>query len=381
MVDARHSPSAPSIRRLQKSRITLPNLSTHPNPPKKCLKLLSVVSVDISRPMSLWASSFPRGLTPTLSSLVARLAPKDLYTITLGFKEYSGTIYDEVPLAEQTALRLGSKHRTIWVQCSDFQEELAHILEVMDQPSIDGVNSYFVSLAAVRAGLKVAISGLGGDELFGSYSSFREIPRLVELCKVFGQVPILSKCFRQMLSLFIGYITSPKYAGLLEYGGSYGGAYLLRRGMFMPWELLSVLDSDMVREGWAELQTIDRLDQTLANASTAHHKVSTLEMSWYMRNQLLRDADWASMAHSLEVRVPFLDLDLLRTVALLLGRKGSPDKRMICAIAAEDQPSQILEHGKTGFSVPVQKWMLAGSATTPDRGLRNWSRFVYQQFC
>jgi asparagine synthase (glutamine-hydrolysing) len=107
-------------------------------------------------------------------------------------------------------------------------------------------------------------------------------------------------------SPFLKRITSPKYGGLFEYGGSYGGAYLLRHGLFMPWELSGVLDPDMVEEGCAELQSIERLNQTCADVSTSHHKVSALEMSWYMRSHLLRDTDWAGMAHSIEVRVPFV---------------------------------------------------------------------------
>jgi asparagine synthase (glutamine-hydrolysing) len=319
------------------------------------------------------------GLDSTvLAWLVAELGPKDLHTVTLGFEEYCGTENDEVPLAEETAALLGAKHRTIRVRRSDFREELPRILDAMDQPSIDGVNSYFVSLAAARAELKVAISGLGGDELFGSYSSFREIPRLVRFCTVFAQITRFGRGFRRVCSPILGCITSPKYAGLFEYGGNYGGAYLLRRGVFMPWELRGVLDLDMVREGLAELQTIDRLNQTIANVSSDYHKVSILEMSWYMRSQLLRDTDWASMAHSLEIRVPFLDLDLLRIVAPQLGRQGSQDKKTVAASVATGLSEQILNRRKTGFSVPVREWLLDGSSATPERGMRGWSQYVYQ---
>jgi len=320
------------------------------------------------------------GLDSTiLASQVSQLAPQDLNTVTLGFEEYSGTENDEVPLAEQTAALLGARHRTIRVRRSDFREELPRILDAMDQPSIDGVNSYFVSLAAARAGLKVAISGLGGDELFGSYSSFHEIPRLVRLCKGFGKLPGFCRGFRQVSAPILKNVTSPKYAGLFEYGGSYGGAYLLRRGLFMPWELPGILDPEIIRGGWEELRTIKRLDQTFADISTNHHKVSALEMSWYMRSQLLRDTDWASMAHSLEIRVPFLDLDLLRIVAPQLGRQGSPDKKTIAVSVATGLPAQVINRRKTGFSIPVREWLLDVSSATLVRGMRGWSRYIYQQ--
>ena len=178
----------------------------------------------------------------------------------------------------------------------------------MDQPSIDGVNTYFVSKAAKEAGLKVALSGVGGDELFGGYPSFQQIPRMVGALAPFRHVPILGKGFRALSSPLLRRFTSPKYAGLLEYGSSYGGAYLLRRGLFMPWELPGLLDSDMAREGWAELQTLTQLEQTTRGISNNHLKITALESAWYLRNQLLRDADWAGMAHSLEIRTPLVEL-------------------------------------------------------------------------
>ena len=108
----------------------------------------------------------------------------------------------------------------------------------LDQPSMDGTNTYFVSWAAREAGLKVALSGLGGDELFGGYPSFRDIPRLVKALRPFQPLKPLGRTFRIASARFLKNWTSPKYAGLFEYGGSYSGAYLLRRGLFMPWELL-----------------------------------------------------------------------------------------------------------------------------------------------
>jgi asparagine synthase (glutamine-hydrolysing) len=108
------------------------------------------------------------------SSTLAALASEqgtDLRTVTLGFEEYRGTPQDETPQAEEVARRYGAAHQTIWISRDDFREHYDRILLAMDQPTVDGVNSYFVSQAAVRAGLKVALSGLGGDELFGGYNS------------------------------------------------------------------------------------------------------------------------------------------------------------------------------------------------------------------
>jgi asparagine synthase (glutamine-hydrolysing) len=373
-------------------------------------------------PVGVFLSS---GLDSTTIAALAAEQGGDLRTVTLGFEEYKGTAEDEVPLAEQFARRCGAKHQTIWVSRADFEAERDHLFESMDRPSTDGVNTFFVSLAAKRAGLKVALSGVGGDELFASYPSFTEIPRSVRFLRNFSRWRFIGRELRIVSAPIVKRFTSPKYASMLEYGGTYSGAYLLRRGMFMPWELPELLDPEMVRTGWAELQTLVRLDETLDGIKNPRLKVSALEMNWYMRNQLLYDSDWAGMGHSVEIRVPFVDVDLLRAIAPLLASKGAPTKRDMAqsaishllsepsalrsALEAPRQPSSILDRRKTGFQVPVRDWLMAGgqrpasgsvestarrevrgqktevrgqrSGKCPsgsDRGLRGWARVVYQ---
>jgi asparagine synthase (glutamine-hydrolysing) len=114
----------------------------------------------------------------------------------LGFSEYQGTEDDETPLAELVAKHYGASHQTRWVTRQDFQGAFQHLLEAMDQPTIDGVNSYFVSRAAASTGLKVALSGVGGDELLGGYPSFRQIPRVVRLLRPFWALPPLGRGLR-----------------------------------------------------------------------------------------------------------------------------------------------------------------------------------------
>src|SRR5438874_6489511 len=325
------------------------------------------------------------------STTIAALAAEqggDLRTVTLGFEEYKGTAEDEVPLAEQFARRCGAKHQTIWISRADFEAERDHLFESMDRPSTDGVNAFFVSLAAKRAGLKVALSGVGGDELFASYPSFQEIPRSVRWLAGFHRWRNVGRDIRIVTAPILKRFTSPKYAGIFEYGGTYSGAYLLRRGMFMPWELPELLDPEMVKAGWAELQTLLRLDETLDGIKSPRLKVSALEMNWYMRNQLLRDSDWAGMGHSVEIRVPLVDVDLLRAIGPLLASKQPPSKREMAAAATPLITSAMLERRKTGFQVPVRDWLLTDlPAHLPDsphriadRGLRGWAKHVYRRF-
>jgi asparagine synthase (glutamine-hydrolysing) len=328
-------------------------------------------------PVGVFLSS---GLDSTTLTALASEAGGNLNTVTLGFDEFRGTRHDETPLAELTAKQFGAQHQTIWVKKADFIAEREKIMDAMDQPSTDGVNTYFVSLAAARAGMKVAISGLGGDELFGSYPSFRQLPRMVTAFKPFNNVLALGKTLRSISSPVLKRITSPKYAGLFEYGGSWAGAYMLRRGMFMPWEMERLLDRDMAREGLQELRSIERLEQTVEQIHNDYLKISALETGWYMRNQLLRDADWAGMAHSLEIRVPFLDLKFLRSLAPMLCSENRPDKRVMTYTLARPLPAAVLNRRKTGFVIPIREWLVKDKSIIGTRGLRGWAKHIYVKF-
>lgn len=340
-------------------------------------------------PVGVFLSS---GLDSTTIASFASAEQARVHTVTLGFGEYRGTAEDEVPLAQEVAQRIGAEHRTIWVSAGDFEEHSDRLFDAMDQPSIDGANSYFVSLAAKRAGLKVALSGLGGDEMFGGYSSFREIPKAARLLHPFGAVPTIGRGFRFISAPLLKHFTSPKYAGLFEYGSTYGGSYLLRRGFFMPWELPEVLDPDLASEGWQRLQPLLQLERIIAGINSPRAKVTALELCWYMRHQLLRDSDWASMAHSLELRVPFVDLPFLRHAAPRIAGPRPPSKVEMAQSAPSELPAGLFNRPKTGFTIPVRDWLLKsapssqatakGNLETIDltgRGLRGWGQYVYSR--
>jgi len=170
-------------------------------------------------------------------------------------------------------------------------------------------------------------------------------------------------------------MTSPKYAGLFEYGGDFGGAYLLRRGLFMPWELPEVLDPDLVSQGMQELDVMNRLADTTQGIPTDHGKVSALELTWYMRNQLLRDSDWAGMAHSLEIRTPLVDAFLFQEIAAL-----GANKQDMASAPAIPLPGDVLNRPKTGFYLPVREWLMGEQDPGAlGRGYRGWARMVYNR--
>lgn len=301
------------------------------------------------------------------------------HTLTLGFAEYAGTADDEVPLAEELARRLDAWHSTLIVGQRDFDDERERMLDAMDQPSIDGINTWFVARAAARMGLKAALSGLGGDELFASYPSFAQIPKLVRYTGPFRHFPVLGRSVRRMAPL-LRYLLPPKAPGLIEYGGDFGSAYLLRRCLHAPWELPGLIGHELASAGLAELRSQAMLNRSMQGIDTPRLRISALEMGWYMKNQLLRDSDWASMAHSLEIRLPLVDIELLRTAAPVFAAHPDIRKAELGHLVAPRRAASALERAKSGFSIPVRDWLHPSSRDHRGRGLREWSQTIYRHF-
>jgi asparagine synthase (glutamine-hydrolysing) len=298
----------------------------------------------------------------TLVGLVRDAGIEDLTTVTLAFEEFRGRHDDEAPLAGEVARHYGTDHRERMLTQAEFAGDLEHILDVMDQPSIDGINTYYVSKAAKENGLKVALSGLGGDELFAGYNTFIDVPRWEER---------FSKPWYRMLdsdyiqSLMTGYLQrespkgSPKRAGIFKYGGTWPGAWYLRRGLFMPWELKDLVGEDIVRTALDDTRFLARIESAMTpDPVTPYGRVAALEAGLYMKNQLLRDSDWAGMAHSIEIRVPLVDAFLLRDLAPLLHLHALERRKTLLARSpSKPIPEKLLNRAKTGFQVPIRNWL------------------------
>jgi asparagine synthase (glutamine-hydrolysing) len=298
--------------------------------------------------------------------------------ITLGFDQFRGTGEDETPLAAEVAAVYGADHTVRRVEEVEFRKDLPAILEAMDQPSIDGVNTWFVAKAAREAGLKVAISGLGGDELLAGYPSFVDLPRWRRRIGPLAAIPGAGSLGRLLLDVLAPSVarSQPKLRGMLDYTGTWEGVYLLRRGLFLPRELAALIDPESAREGLRRLQPLGLIRASLqADPGTDTGRVCALESANYMKNQLLRDADWAGMAHSVEIRTPLVDIRLLRDLAPAVGRlRPGQGKAALAAAPSTPLPAEVVSRAKTGFGVPTADW-LGRAASSQAKGLasREWA--------
>jgi asparagine synthase (glutamine-hydrolysing) len=296
-----------------------------------------------------------------LTQIAAARSSEALRTFTLSFSEFLGRAADEAPLAERFARETGTRHTTRVVTRDEFLADLPRIFAAMDQPTIDGVNTWFISKAVHEAGVKVALSGVGGDELFGSYPSFNRVPKITRIA-------------RSPLAGFVANLSRhPKAALIPKMGGTYAGAYLLQRGLYLPDELPSVLGAEMAREGLERLGLVELVQDSMEpDPGTPFGRVASMEAALYMRNQLLRDTDWASMAHSVEVRTPFVDTALLRQISPVLLDYGRACKGVLAA----SLPPWLRDRPKTGFVIPMRDWMDLPPDGTSTR-MRSWARMVF----
>ena len=227
----------------------------------------------------------------------------------------------------------------------------------------------------------MCLSGLGADELFGGYPSFHDVPKWSRL-GVLGPARIRQPMMAMIAGLCekAGIDLHPKIPGLLGLCDSPSGAYHLKRGLFMPWEIEHIMGRERGRAALKSLAAKTRISEAMEpDPKSDFGRVILMESSLYMRNQLLRDADWASMAHSLELRVPFVDRVLFETLAPRLSAHHNPGKSVLTRVPDGGLMPALVNRPKTGFKVPLADWtdsLLSGLeedyGKTAIRG--HWSR-------
>lgn len=321
----------------------------------------------------------------SLARLATDVGVDDLCSITALFSDFAGGSNDETANATAIAHALGFYHQNLKIQLdkSDLPSALDGLIYAMDQPTVDGVNTYFISQAAKRNGLKVALSGLGGDELFGGYPLFRQIPvylnRFARLNSFPGATRVLDGLFSTKTARRF---LKPRHQGLFRSGSDEASAYLLLRSVHHPWEIPDLLDPEFAMQGLEDLNISDKLTRITGQIATTHGKITALEISMYMRNQLLMTSDWAGMAHSLEIRVPFADVEVFKRIAPLLVSLDPPSKVTLGTSAQINNLPTKGGASKVGFNVPVSQFMSLSNGHRPiskANEYRAWAKFIKQR--
>jgi asparagine synthase (glutamine-hydrolysing) len=301
------------------------------------------------------------------------LGSTNLQTFTVGFDDATS----EVERAREVATRFGTSHHELRVTGAEVARDLPAVLARLDQPTIDAVNSFYVAREVSTTGIKAVLSGAGGDELFGGYASFARLPRAMAV-----------KRLTAPLWPALGTLTAPlmperlraRWRHFASSNGSFIEAYRVQRGFLLPEEVEAIAGPALRDDArWREaVETVAETERALLTpipsptGERPQATVARLESRMYLASQLLRDLDVMSMAHGLEVRVPFVDHELLEEVWPELA--FHPDlrhgKKLLSGTLERPLPEAVLTHPKQGFTLPFAKWMTADLAPVVQEGLQ-----------
>ncbi len=318
-------------------------------------------------------------------ALMRQATAGTLRTCSMVFEE---SAYTEAPYARAMAEAVGAEHYERTITVHDLADAWDRVLAAMDQPSIDGVNTYFVSQTAREAGLTVALSGLGGDELFGGYSNtFHGVPQMLRALRMVNAIPAGAVLARAAVGLWPDYRRNRIYDALRR-SPSRASAYLTRRGLFSPGEVQALVSPDLWLQAQRDFDPVQhiaaRTDLDSNGVTDTTSWVSRAELRTYTHHQLLRDTDVMSMAHSLEVRVPLLDHRLVEAVLRLPGEvvldNASGPKSLLTEALGDRLPPLVRQRqGKQGFTFPFALWLRGALESKAEAVLRQVQRTGWLQ--
>jgi asparagine synthase (glutamine-hydrolysing) len=292
-------------------------------------------------------------------ALMTRQSGSRLKTFSLGFEDPQ---YSEVASARLAATAFGTDHHEEILTGAQVAADLPAILATYDQPTGDGINSYYISRMARAGGVKVALSGLGGDELFGSYPSFRDLPRLETLVQWWLRLPARARASGVAFLRRRSSSRARKLADFLAHARDLHELASLQRRVVPEAVRLGLLSPEARSQAQRLGPNHPLLDEYAGELIGADdfQIISAWELRTYMADVLLRDSDVFSMAHSLEVRVPFVDTVLLEWLwpqARRFKHDPAAPKRALADAVADLVPDAIRHRPKQGFTLPFARWM------------------------
>jgi asparagine synthase (glutamine-hydrolysing) len=292
-------------------------------------------------------------------AMMSKHAPQRVRTFNVCFKESE---FSERAMAGLVAEKWGTAHTEVFLSEHELLESLPAALANIEQPTIDGINTWAISKAVREAGITVALSGLGGDELFGGYPSFDRVPAMIRYLKYFSVFGTSApKQFAALATKMMNdSLPSQKIAAAVSGNRDTLSVYAAARGLFSKNSRRGLTDGNGLIKSDYDLpdETLELLKQANGNGDI-FNTISKLELNLYMANMLLRDTDAMSMAHSLEVRVPFLDHRLVEWVYALPGemKSGHGPKPFFVEALGADLIPEVANRKKMGFALPFEKWL------------------------
>ena len=326
-------------------------------------------------PVGVFLSS---GIDSTALAALASREAAGVHTFTVAFPEKE---FSEAEIARHTAATFGTTHQELMLSGDEMLARLNEAVGALDQPSMDGINTYFVSWGARQAGLKVTLSGLGGDEMFGGYNTFQRTAHFQRLAALGNNMPrglrtAVASAVTGAGGHFVSRDAARKLTALLSSDESMPDAFYFGRNLFTPLQVAALLVDNKANGATPPWRTWLAETALQARELDAFSAVTCMEARSYLVNTLLRDTDSMSMAHSLEVRVPFLDHPLVEFVTHLPQaaklRKGIP-KALLVAALSDLLPSEVVAQKKRGFTFPWAEWLRGPLKSRVENGLSELS--------
>ena len=332
-------------------------------------------------PIGIFLSS---GIDSTIiASIASSNSNKKITAITVSFESFDGSEYDETIKAKKIAQKFGMEHHIFRVTQKDFQNDLPDILEAMDQPSIDGVNVWYASKAAAKLKIKVVFSGVGGDELFFGYNHFNTIPIVFNLFKYLKKIPTLIFFIKIFLKLISNLKKDKRWRTISKFSNSIFNLWVLKRTILTP---IDIIDNKILSNKIDTEFFYHNNFDTLTLSKIKNHKIqlAKIESTFYMRNQLLRDSDWASMYHGVELRTPLVDTTLLENLTNVMSSYSLyKNKQPLKSAFKTILPKDIDYKKKIGFQTPTKDWIknyIKDETQIPNNDWFNYMKVVFNLF-
>jgi asparagine synthase (glutamine-hydrolysing) len=291
------------------------------------------------------------GIDSTVLVALARHLGKDkLETFSVAVADDE---LNEGPVARKTAQHFDTQHHEMMLDAESGDKAFSKYLESMDQPSIDGFNTFLVSTAARSHGMKVVLSGLGGDELFAGYKSFDKVPSLARLGRLARWMPGLRHGVGWTIEKLASDSRMRRVGAFLRGPCDFVDAYQCFRATFAEADARRIAASYLQ----CSPEDLPHLPLPQITADDDREAVSHCEMAYYMRNQLLKDSDVMSMAHGLELRVPFVDSKLLEQLSKVPSSHRLRQGKAALLEAVPEVPEWVANQPKRGFVFPYEKWL------------------------